>query len=85
MYHCKVLVVDRRWVSVGSTNFDSRSFRLNSESNLNILDDEFAAQQVRAFEADKRRSRRITLEEYRRRPIKEKAMEHIAALFRSQL
>lgn len=85
MYHCKVLVVDGRWVSVGSTNFDSRSFRLNAESNLNILDGEFAAQQVHEFEADKRRSRRITLDEYRRRPFKEKAMEHIAGWFRSQL
>jgi cardiolipin synthase A/B len=85
MYHCKVLVVDGRWVSVGSTNFDSRSFRLNAESNLNILDGKFAAQQVKAFDADKARSRRITLDEYRRRPLKEKAMEHIAGWFRSQL
>ena len=36
MYHCKVLVVDDLWVSVGSTNFDDRSFRLNDEANLNI-------------------------------------------------
>src|SRR5689334_17290577 len=38
MFHCKVLVVDGLWVSVGSTNFDPRSFRLNDEANLNILD-----------------------------------------------
>ncbi|MEO8164097.1 MAG: phospholipase D-like domain-containing protein, partial [Betaproteobacteria bacterium] len=35
MYHCKVLVIDDLWTSVGSTNFDSRSFRLNAEANLN--------------------------------------------------
>lgn len=85
MYHCKVLIVDGRWVSVGSTNFDSRSFRLNAESNLNILDRDFATQQVREFEEDKGRSHRITLDEYRRRPWKEKAIEHIAGLFRSQM
>jgi cardiolipin synthase len=33
MYHCKVLIVDDVWVSVGSTNFDDRSFRLNDEAN----------------------------------------------------
>ena len=37
MYHCKVMVVDDLWVSVGSTNFDNRSFRLNDEANLNAL------------------------------------------------
>ena len=38
MFHCKMLVVDRRMVSVGSTNFDNRSFRLNDEANLNVYD-----------------------------------------------
>ena len=38
MYHCKVMVIDDCWVSVGSTNFDNRSFRLNDEANLNAID-----------------------------------------------
>ena len=38
MYHTKVMVVDDVWVSVGSTNFDDRSFRLNDEANLNVVD-----------------------------------------------
>ena len=42
MYHCKVMIVDDLWVSVGSTNFDDRSFRLNDEANLNIYDSDFA-------------------------------------------
>ena len=37
MYHTKVMVVDDIWCSVGSTNFDDRSFRLNQEANLNVL------------------------------------------------
>jgi cardiolipin synthase len=45
MYHCKVLIVDGLLVSVGSTNFDNRSFRLNDEATLNILDADFAAAQ----------------------------------------
>ena len=38
MFHCKTLIVDRQLVSVGSTNFDNRSFRLNDEANLNVYD-----------------------------------------------
>jgi hypothetical protein len=34
MFHCKVMIVDDVWVSVGSTNFDSRSFRLNDEPRV---------------------------------------------------
>ena len=85
MYHCKVMIVDDRWVSVGSTNFDNRSFMLNDEANLNVLDSEFAAEQARVFEADKARSREVTLELWRRRPWPEKAKEWAAGLLRSQL
>jgi len=85
MYHCKVLVVDRLWASVGSTNFDNRSFRLNDEANLNVLDAGFAERQVADFEADLKRARRITYEEWESRPLTEKAMERFFALFRLQL
>lgn len=85
MYHVKVMVVDEVWTSVGSTNFDNRSFRLNDEANLNVLDPDFAAAQARVFEEDKIRSRRITLEEWRRRPWRERAMERAAGLLRLQL
>ena len=43
MFHCKMLIVDQLMVSVGSTNFDNRSFRLNDEANLNVYDADFAA------------------------------------------
>lgn len=85
MFHCKTLIVDGIWVSVGSTNFDNRSFRLNDEANLNIHDEEFAARQTAIFEADLARARRISLEEWRNRPLTEKVMEHAAGLLRSQL
>ena len=85
MYHCKVMVVDEQWVSVGSTNFDNRSFTLNDEANLNILDAEFARQQVQTFQADLARSREITLEMWRNRPRSERFKEWLAGLLRSQL
>jgi cardiolipin synthase len=85
MFHCKVMIVDDTWVSVGSTNFDSRSFRLNDEANLNVFDRDFALTQIRAFEDDKRKSRVVSLEMWQSRPWTEKAMERAAGLLRSQL
>ncbi len=85
MYHVKVVIVDEVWTSVGSTNFDNRSFRLNDEANLNILDAGFASGQVEVFEEDKRLSRPITLEEWRRRPWTERVGDRVAGLVRLQL
>ena len=85
MYHCKVMVIDDLWVSVGSTNFDNRSFRLNDEANLNIYDADFARRQVNDFEEDRKRAHRVTLAEWQHRPLSEKILEHAAGLLRSQL
>jgi len=52
MYHCKVFIVDELLVSVGSTNWDPRSFRLNDEANLNVYDSTFAHRQVEVFRED---------------------------------
>jgi cardiolipin synthase len=85
MFHCKVLVVDGLWVSAGSTNFDTRSFRLNDEANLNVYDREVARRQVEQFDKDVQSARRITLEEWRGRPLLEKAWDHTVAFFGPQL
>jgi cardiolipin synthase A/B len=85
MFHCKVLIVDELLVSVGSTNFDNRSFRLNDEANLNVFDPVFAAEQVEAFEADWRSGKRITLTAWQRRPLWEKVTERAAVLLGTQL
>ena len=84
-FHCKVMIVDDAWVSVGSTNFDSRSFSVNDEANLNVYDRPFAAAQARIFEDDLKRSRRISYEEWSNRPWTEKAWERAMGLFSSQL
>ena len=85
MFHCKVMIVDDRWVSVGSTNFDNRSFHLNSEANLNVLDEGFARAERRTFEQDRLKSRRMSLEDWRRRPRLERMGDRLADLFGSQL
>jgi cardiolipin synthase len=85
MFHCKVLVIDGLWTSVGSTNFDNRSFRLNDEANLNVYDSAFAQRQIADFENDLKRSKRITYEEWKNRPWYEKVLEHTVAFFEPQL
>ena len=85
MYHCKVMVVDGLFVSVGSTNFDNRSFRLNDEATLNLIGTAFAAEQTKIFEADLAQSRRISFEAWQARPLKEKAGELLSSLIASQL
>jgi cardiolipin synthase A/B len=85
MFHCKMLVVDGLLVSVGSTNFDMRSFRLNDEANLNIYDPQFASTVTAVFEQDLLRTRKITFAIWRNRPWHEKVLEYLADTFSSQL
>jgi len=85
MFHCKVMVVDDLWTSVGSTNFDNRSFSVNDEANLNVYDSAFARRQTAIFEEDLARARRVSLEEWSSRPWSEKLWEHTVALLGSQL
>ncbi len=85
MYHCKVLIVDGLLVSVGSTNFDNRSFRLNDEATLNVVDPAFAALQTTTFEADLAKSRPVTHAEWLARPLRERVAERLASLMGTQL
>jgi cardiolipin synthase len=85
MFHVKALVVDALMVSVGSTNFDNRSFSLNDEANLNILDRAFASEQVAIFDQDWQRSRPMTLQAWRQRPWTEKLAGEAASLIGDQL
>ena len=85
MFHCKVMVVDALLVSVGSTNFDERSFRLNDEANLNVMDAVFARRQIEIFGDDWKRSRPMTYAAWKTRPWQEKALEHAASLLGGQL
>jgi cardiolipin synthase len=85
MFHCKALIVDSKLVSVGSTNFDNRSFRLNDEANLNVYDAAFAERVERVFEQDIARSRPVTYEEWARRPWHQRLLERFFSLFASQM
>jgi cardiolipin synthase len=85
MYHVKALIVDSLLVSVGSTNFDNRSFILNDEANLNLLDPAFAKQQEAVFEDDWKHARPITLQAWENRPLSEKIGGKLADLIGAQL
>ncbi|HZO83752.1 MAG TPA: phospholipase D-like domain-containing protein, partial [Verrucomicrobiae bacterium] len=84
-YHCKVMIVDDIWVSVGSTNFDDRSFRQNDEANLNIYGADFAAEQAVFFDQDRENSKLIRIEDFKNRPLMTKIKDRIASAFGSQL
>jgi cardiolipin synthase len=85
MYHVKALVVDSLLVSVGSTNFDNRSFTLNDEANLNVLDADFARQQETVFADDWRRALPVSLRQWEDRPLFDKAAGKLADLVSPQL
>lgn len=85
MLHTKLLVVDGELVSVGSTNFDIRSFRLNDEASLNLYDRPFAAAMTRVFEADLQGAKRYTYEAWQQRPLTERLFEKLVLPLRSQL
>lgn len=85
MYHCKIFIADNQFVSVGSTNFDNRSFRLNDEANLNIYDSVFASEQTKTFNEDWSHSHQITYQEWANRPLTDKALEELAGILKTQL
>lgn len=85
MFHVKALVVDDLLVSVGSTNFDNRSFSLNDEANLNVLDAGFAKQQSKVFDDDWARAKIVTYAAWDDRPLSAKLMGKLASVVGSQL
>jgi cardiolipin synthase len=85
MFHVKGLIVDSLLVSVGSTNFDNRSFVLNDEANLNVLDAGLARQQEAVFDDDWGHAKPFTLQQWYDRSWREKVAGKLADLIDAQL
>jgi cardiolipin synthase len=85
MYHTKAMIVDEVWSSIGSINFDNRSFRLNDEANLNCLDREFAAVLSQHFTMDKAHSHETSYSDWQARPFSEKVVAFFLRTIHSQL
>jgi cardiolipin synthase len=80
MMHAKTIVVDGRWSSVGTMNFDNRSMELNDESNLLVLDRAFGARMDSVFQADLRLAHEVTLQQFDDRPRFDRVKEALASL-----
>lgn len=85
MLHTKMLIVDAELVSVGSTNFDLRSFRLNDEASLNVFDASFAARMTEVFERDLRDATPFSYEMWAARPLRERIAETLILPIKAQL
>ena len=85
MIHCKIVIVDSSVTSIGSINFDPRSFALNAEFGVVALDRELAKQMEDAFVDDLRYSRRVTTEDLRRLPVYERVLSILFYWIRAQL
>jgi cardiolipin synthase len=83
MIHCKVMVVDGVWSSIGSMNFTARSMKANAEANVAIYDASFANQVRAVIEADIARSEPILLEQWKKRGSGEKTKEWFYGLYKN--
>jgi cardiolipin synthase len=81
MIHAKIAIFDGAWSVVGSTNLDNRSFGINDEVNVAVLDPEIASRLTRDFEQDAGKSKKVTLQEWKKRPLSERLMEMVGWIF----
>ncbi|HEX6179088.1 MAG TPA: cardiolipin synthase [Thermoanaerobaculia bacterium] len=85
LLHQKIMVVDGVWSSVGSTNFDARSFEINDEVSVGVHDAAVAAQLRAAFFADMKLARERKLEEWKNRSLWHKLQDGLAYVAHEQL
>lgn len=85
MLHHKTMVVDGLWATVGTTNFDSRSFAHNEENNVCVCDAKVARDLNEMFEHDAAVCDRIDLETWRARPLLAKAQQALASFVQDQV
>jgi cardiolipin synthase len=85
MLHAKTLTVDEIWSSVGSVNFDNRSFQLHDEVTLCVQSERFAGQLHEVFETDLESSERIEPDEWRERSLAQRARENVTKYARREL
>jgi len=84
MIHAKVLCVDDLWVVVGSTNFDNRSFGINDEVNLAIRNADVTMRFESDIAIDLDQSRRVSLKDWKHRPMTERVTELMGMIFERQ-
>ncbi|HEV8660180.1 MAG TPA: cardiolipin synthase [Thermoanaerobaculia bacterium] len=83
--HQKLIIVDGEWACVGTANFDQRSFQLNDEITMGVVDRNIAGQLIAAFHADLRQARERHFDEWRKRPLWHKLIDGLAYVAHGQL
>lgn len=85
MIHTKTVVVDGAVTSIGSINFDPRSFALNAEFGVVAFDRGIAVQMEEAFVRDVGRARRVTAEDLERLSLWQNILDAVCYWIRAQL
>ncbi|KJH71088.1 cardiolipin synthetase [Aliterella atlantica CENA595] len=85
MIHAKLMLVDRDWISLGSANFDPRSFYHNDELNLAWFDPDFAPTVEKLLQGAFEKSNRIERSTWQKRPWWQKLIGQSFLLLRWQL
>lgn len=81
MYHTKLLIIDDRWTSIGSANMDDRSFKLNDEANVNVLDRDFGITEAKVYDEDLKAAKQYRYEDWKHRSFGARLSEGLADLF----
>ncbi len=85
MMHHKTMVVDGLWATVGTTNFDNRSFAHNEESNVCLCDEDFSRELNEMFADDVKACEPVNLKAWRSRPLLDKALQGLASFVQDQV
>ena len=85
LLHAKTIVIDSVWATIGSTNFDNRSFALSDELNVIVYDRDVARRMEAVFAEDLRHSEPVTYEKWKRRGLKARLFETLVAPLRTLL
>ena len=80
MLHAKCMIIDDELVTIGSTNFDFRSFECNFESNLFMYSKELCSKAIEIFKDNLKRSTRVQQVEWKHRPLTRKIGESVLRL-----
>ena len=82
--HAKTMVVDGVWSTIGSANLDGRALFLSYEANAAVIDRPLAGAMEAQFERDLKHCRRVTQEEWRKRPFTQRMVEILVTPFVGQ-
>ena len=85
MMHHKIMMIDGLWSTVGTANFDNRSFSHNEESNVSVLNEAVTRELTESYERDLAVSERVTKEAWKHRGLPHRTVEALASFVQDQV